>query len=130
MCLCHPIPPCCSVLLQHPNITASYKTCVVRVLSANGGQLTATERDAAAGVPRDSSGGSAGSGVAGGSKGPTGGRVVQSLTDRNALVEVVASNAVLEPGMYEVRRPWLCTSTALTLRALNRCYATDPCHMC
>jgi hypothetical protein len=99
--------PLLSVLLQHPNITASYKTCVVRILSADSGQAAADL--VAAAVPAPNSSGGSGRG---GSKGPTSqgaGRVVRSLTDRNALVEVVASDAVLEPGMYEA---WIVSEYA------------------
>ena len=89
--------------LAHPNIVTSYKTCVVRVLEE--GEAGEEERSGGASAG-PSSGGSAARTGASYSSGSSGGRVVHSLTDRNALVQVMPSTATLEPGCAR-RLLWL-----------------------
>ncbi|KAL4452143.1 hypothetical protein ABPG75_007805 [Micractinium tetrahymenae] len=93
--------PLLSMSLVHPSILPTYKTCVVRVLS----DVDSADQEAAAAASSGGGGASAASAGASGSMG----MVVQSLTDRNALVQVMPSTAVLEPGLYET---WLVCELA------------------
>jgi len=85
-----------SMSLSHPNLLPTFKTCVVRLLpepasSWPSTELTVTSSNAASEL------GSTGSGsVLIHPNSPT--RVVRSILDRNALVEVMPLTSVLQPG--------------------------------
>lgn len=84
--------------LSHPNLLQSFKTCVVRLLPEPSSQPS-TDLDA----PSSSGGTAELAGLwrgASGSLSPPSctGRVVRSIIDRNALVEVMPLTAVLQPG--------------------------------
>ena len=82
----------CSLSLSHPNVLQGYKMCAVKLLSdaetehSNGLGSNGTLRH---------SGGSHGTGHSGHG---SGGRVVPHLTNPNCMVEVMPTDAVLEPG--------------------------------
>ncbi|KAI7840569.1 hypothetical protein COHA_005722 [Chlorella ohadii] len=99
--------PLLSMSLSHPNLLPTFKTCVVRLLpepasSWPSTELTVTSSNAASEL------GSTGSGsVPIHPNSPT--RVVRSILDRNALVEVMPLTSVLQPGEYEA---WLVSEFA------------------
>lgn len=73
--------------LAHPNVLTSFKTCIVRVLVDPEGTASADSGGMASAAP-----------TASGSCSAPASQIVPSLTDRNALVEVVSNSSVLEPG--------------------------------
>lgn len=87
--------------LSHPNLLQTFKTCVVRLLPEPSGQPS-PDLDARMSSVRTAELSSLSAGASGSVSRPSGaGRVVRSIVDRNALVEVMPLTAVLEPGEYE-----------------------------
>jgi hypothetical protein len=83
-----------SLTLSHPNVLQAYKMCAVKVLTGADGEARG-EAPANGTSPRLAGSGEFGSG---GRLGSSGGRVVPHLTDPGCMVEVMPSDAVLEPG--------------------------------
>lgn len=84
--------PSCSMSVAHPNVIASYKMCVVKLLMDNGAPPPAT--------PGGSELSPAGSGLSSSnpSGNPSGSRLVASVTGKGCLAEVMPLEAVLSPG--------------------------------
>jgi len=83
--------------LSHPNLLPTFKTCVVRLLPEPGSRWPSTELTTSSSNAASELGstGSAANLVSRASN-PT--RVVRSILDRNALVEVMPLTSVLQPG--------------------------------
>jgi serine/threonine protein kinase len=99
--------PLLSMSLSHPNLLPTFKTCVVRLLpepasSWPSSELTVTSSNAGSEL------GSLGS-TSLVSRTSTTTRVVRSILDRNALVEIMPLTSVLQPGEYET---WLVSEYA------------------
>ncbi|PRW20989.1 kinase [Chlorella sorokiniana] len=98
--------PLLSMSLSHPNLLPTFKTCVVRLLPEPVSTQPSTELTVSSNAGSEL--GSGGSTTLA-PRTNTATRVVRSILDRNALVEIMPLTSVLQPGEYET---WLVSEYA------------------